>query len=374
MAKRKQRKIRKSIRIDGRVVSKTFTSKEAADNWYNALFNKRASEDGGIPVAPKDGVLFKDFALNEFMVNRMANYPESTWRADEQRLNDYLLPALGNMQMTKILSTHVRLLLSNLVTKNGLSTGTRSRVRALVSAIFNEALNRDEGPLVSINPTFGLSFKGGKRIGQAEPSFLHTTKDCIKYLKAARDISSTHLVIGALGLLAGLRKQEMIALRWAKLDFESHTLEVSEKFIQAAGKIVKGTKRGEKSVRYVPMGGELELILNEHRAGAFYNSDDDFVLHDGDGKNLGPKDIYNLHKYTCAKAKVEVTVHGLRHSFGREFAERSGNIGALKDILGHSNITVTQGYSALGKERLKGFKDIVSYTTCTATKPDKEGQ
>lgn len=361
MAK-KTRKIRKTIRINGKPLSKTFTSRDAADVWYNHQFNRKQLEESGVAVVSRDGVLFRDFARGEFMPARKKEYPMSTWAADEQRLEAYLIPVLGPFPMNKITSNQVRVLLANLVNVSELSPKTRDRVRALISAIFNEALNREDGPLVSSNPTFGLSFKKGKRLGVKKPSFLHTNSDGVKYFKAAAKLSSNHIVIGGLGLNGGLRKQEMIALRWECLDYESGSIEISEKFEQASGKILKGTKGGELSTRHVPMSDELAIILRAHQNQSILQGPGNFILSNEDGSHFGPKQLYNMHMETCAKAKIKVTVHGLRHTFGREFMERSNNMNALKEILGHTNITVTQIYSTLGKERLKSFKEVVSYS------------
>jgi len=375
MAKAKRGKIRKSIRMGRGLLTNTFASKEAADAWYRSMFDKKALEKDGVAVPQKDGILFKDYALNEFMAKRKREYGEATWGADEQRLRDYLLPVLGDRPLNRIQTTDVRALLSDLVHGKGLSEATRDRVRALVSAIYNTAINRDDGPLVANNPTFGLSFKGGKRMGAKEPSYLHTTNECARFLRAAGDLSSTHLVVACLGLMAGLRKQEMIPLRWSRWDTVEHSLEISEKYIQRTGKIVAGTKKGEHSIRFVPLGEEIERVLEAHLETTPHSLDDDFILTGAGGRHLEPKEIYNLVRESAALAKVKVTVHGLRHTFGREFNERSGgNIGALKDILGHSNIMTTQIYSKLGKGRLKRFKDIVSYGTLNAPKTDKEGQ
>lgn len=355
-----KKKIRKSIRINGRSITRTFTSKEAAESWYSQLFNKRVMQTSGLALPVRGGVLVKEFVDNEFMPRRTREYPESTWRADEQRINDHVLPAIGNLQIAKVTPQHVRVLLQNLVDQKELSSGTRSRVRAVISSIFNDALNREAGPLVLANPTFGLKFKG-KRTGETPPSYLHTTKECVEYLSAAHGLSLKHLVVGALGLMAGLRKQEMIALKWRSIDFVAQAIVVSEKFEQASGEVRAGTKGGTRVERFIPMGDELADVLFAHFQASKHAKPKDFVLANADGSNLSAKAIYTLNAQTCASAGLKVTVHGLRHTFGREFAQRSGNLGALKDILGHTNITVTQRYATLGKGRLAEFRGVVSY-------------
>lgn len=351
---------RKSIRIDGRLVTKEFTTAESAKTWYSQMHSKKVLGDFGLKSPKgKSGPLVKDFAEGEFMDRRRANYPESTWAADEQRLRDHVLPTLGNLPIAKVKITHIRSLLTMLTEKKRLSSKTRDRVQALISVIFTEAINRPGGPLVETNPCFGITFRRGKRVGVKPPSYLHTRNECVKYLRAAKELSSMHFAAACLGVMAGLRKQEMIALKFKHIDFEGRVIEVGEKYIQASHEIVRGTKAGEFSVRYVPMSETLATALYEHMHVVKWGTTDDFVLHGEDRAHLSPKQVYWLITEVAKRAEVKVTVHGLRHTFGREFAERSGNMGALQDILGHSNSATTRLYSSLGKERLKGFRDVM---------------
>ncbi len=63
------------------------------------------------------------------------------------------------------------------------------------------------------------------------------------------------------------------------------------------------------------------------------------------------------------KAKLDISPHGLRHTFGREFAQNTGNIKALQAILGHSSSSTTDIYSELAGDRIKGFGEAVTYET-----------
>jgi hypothetical protein len=107
---------RKSIRIDGKLVTKEFTRAEDAKAWYAQMHSKKVFGDFGLNTPkPKSGMLFKEFALGEFMAHRKAHYPDSTWKSDNQRLRDYVVPTIGNMRLTKIRVQHVRQLLVGLV-------------------------------------------------------------------------------------------------------------------------------------------------------------------------------------------------------------------------------------------------------------------
>lgn len=359
MAKAKVKRFQRAIRINGKRIVKWFTSKEAAEHWYNQMYNKKHFQSEGLVLPYGNKVLFGQFVENDWLPNRKKHYPASTYASDLQRLKAYVLPAIGHLQIHKITSVQVRTMLVNLVEERGLATTTRNRVRALISTIFNDALNREE-PLIAVNPTFGLKFSS-KRIGAKAPSNLQTSKDCLLFLKTAKAMDSRTLVICALGLMAGLRKQEQIALRWSGCDFDSQVLEISEKYIQASKEIVHGTKRGEKSTRIVPIGHSLIEILKKHKSETKFSKDINFVICNEDGSHFSPEQIYWTVKKVCEKANLKVTVHGLRHTFGREFVQNSGNMKALQDILGHSSMSTTEIYSKLGKDRLGFFRDAVNF-------------
>ena len=318
----KKRVIQKTIRIGNRRISQRFSTKESAEIWYNQMYNKKHFQSDGIVMAHGKKILVQDYILGEWLTARKKNYPASTWKSDEQRLQDHVLPVIGNIQINRVTAVHIRQLLTNLVSEKNLAPATRNRVRAVISTVFNDALNRDD-PLVSVNPTFGLKFTN-KRLGQKSASNLHTAKDCIRFLKAARELGGQHIVVAALGILSGLRKQEMIALTWENVDYVGHVIEVSKKYVQASNRIVQGTKKGENSIRYASLGKDLLIILRKFQKSSDHNSDIDFVLCKKDGSHLQPKTINRLNDAICKAAGLKVTVHGLRHTYGREFAARTG--------------------------------------------------
>lgn len=137
--------------------------------------------------------------------------------------------------------------------------------------------------------------------------------------------------------------------------------------VQASNSILSGTKAGSDEGRIVPIPAELVRILADWRAGVAKGLEGDFVFTDMNALNLGKRGHYaarvinNWVEAVRARAKVHCTVHGLRHTYGREFAMRGGNIKALQAILGHSSSQMTDRYSNLGGQRLKAFGETVSF-------------
>lgn len=173
-------------------------------------------------------------------------------------------------------------------------------------------------------------------------------------------------------MMAGLRKQEMV-LRYKNVDFVKGEIVITEKLEQVTLKIKSGTKGGENVERRIPVPRILVKLILEHRAKAKFNGDDDFILaRESDGRFLNPGTIYRIHMRVCALAEVKVTVHGLRHTFGREFAERSGNMKALQAMLGHTSSATTDLYSELAGSRLSSFGEVVTFNLKTKRKPAKQ--
>ena len=53
--------------------------------------------------------------------------------------------------------------------------------------------------------------------------------------------------------------------------------------------------------------------------------------------------------------------HDLRHTFASQFVMKGGNIYTLREILGHTDVKMTQRYAHLSPEHLKGATDFLSF-------------
>ncbi|NJM09421.1 MAG: site-specific integrase [Bdellovibrionaceae bacterium] len=214
--------------------------------------------------------------------------------------------------------------------------------------------------MVKSNPVWGVKIKE-KRKGKKRPVFLESAADCLTFLQAAEDLSPEHFLVTATLLMTGIRKQELIALRFKSFDLAFGVLRVSEKYVQATGQVVPGTKTGEDEGRAIPIPKALVRIIREAMAKRPTSGPRSFVVAGADGKHRNARYISRLIEDVCKKAKLHCTVHGLRHTYGREFALNTGNKKALQAILGHSSSMTTDLYSDLAGERIRPFGESVSF-------------
>lgn len=354
------KQFRKTIRLNGKEVkSPRFSRASDAERWYQTKLREKQFTQEGLHLPINDRVILNDYVHLIWLPKRKATYPKSTWYSDEQRYRDYVETNIGRLRVSRINQLQVRSTLKNVVEKHGHSIQTRNRVRALLSKIFNDSMNEDK-PLRTDNPALNISFKDPRQ-GKKAPEFIKREQDITKFMRAAKELSSTHYAYAAIMLMAGPRKSEAIPLKWEDFDSEESELSLNKRFMQAANEIVSGLKSGSEDSRIVGIPDSLVRILNSHRRQSDYQADTDFILSRPDGSNFNPRDLHTLHMEIVKASGIEVTPHGLRHTFGREWAKRGGNMKALQSVLGHSNSAVTDLYSTLAGKQIKKDRNTVSF-------------
>jgi len=139
----------------------------------------------------------------------------------------------------------------------------------------------------------------------------------------------------------GLRLQELLNLEMSDVNISS------EEVLVRQGK-------GQKD-RIVPIHPKLIRILrnyiNERKKRGIHGAH--FFTGAQSEKPLSGKDIRNIcHKLTLDTG-IYFTPHMLRHTFGRLMVEADFDIYKIKEVMGHSNITTTEGYLTVSTENIK---------------------
>jgi integrase len=144
----------------------------------------------------------------------------------------------------------------------------------------------------------------------------------------------------ALGLKAGLRQGEMLALRWADVDLDAGRLSVRRN--TWLGHI--GTPKGGKG-RDVPL---CETAVSELRA---HRRSSTLVFSALAGAALTANACRGPLLRACARAGLRrIGWHVLRHTFASHLVMRGAPLKAVQELLGHSTIEMTMRYAHLSPE------------------------
>ena len=142
----------------------------------------------------------------------------------------------------------------------------------------------------------------------------------------------------------GLRISEAIELTQSSINFENSYIRI--------------TGKGNKE-RIVPVGDEairlLKKYINESRQQILGSRESEYLFISKKGSKLNRKSVWRLLKNYVIRTKIKknITPHTLRHSFATHLIENGADLRSVQELLGHMDISTTQVYTHLAKNKLQ---------------------
>lgn len=142
----------------------------------------------------------------------------------------------------------------------------------------------------------------------------------------------------------GLRVSELVNLKINDIDMFNAT--------------VKTMGKGSKE-RIIPVGdyaiNALSIYLNEHRNSLLKGYFTDALFLNNHGKQMTRAGFFKiLNKLGKEKnIKVSFSPHTLRHSFATHLLDYGADLRSIQELLGHSDISTTQIYTHVSRDKLK---------------------
>ncbi|HYD16624.1 MAG TPA: site-specific integrase, partial [Candidatus Nanoarchaeia archaeon] len=227
--------------------------------------------------------------------------------------------------------------------------GTIRNTIAAVRKMFNEAI---ESGLVTSNPASKMGrYMKAARTNEKKGVAL-TSTEIEQFLSAAAAVCPEYELLFRAGFRAGLRRGELVALRWGDLHFGADE-DDPNRYIYVQHNYVRRLHTDTKSrkPRRVDMSRDLRrglLKLRDERLVEAYakgKSDilDDYVFPSPEGGILDPDNLY--HRYfrpvLTAAGIRKIRLHDLRHTFGSQLILKGASLLYVKEQMGHHSIQVT---------------------------------
>jgi site-specific recombinase XerD len=152
-----------------------------------------------------------------------------------------------------------------------------------------------------------------------------------------------HKLLLLIGYGAGLRRSEIVSLKWEDILFEEHKIHVKQ-------------SKGNKD-RMVMLPFAVLSLLKDYRT--LYPNDTWVFAGQYKGEALSARTVQSVMSTAVTKAGLEkkATVHTLRHSFATHLLEGGTDIRYIQELLGHSSIKTTMIYTHISP---KVVKNIIS--------------
>lgn len=184
------------------------------------------------------------------------------------------------------------------------------------------------------------------RPDQSLPETLHAKEltELLESIDPAEFLGRRDLAILELFYSSGLRLSELCQARLEMMDFD-------ERFLRITGKGGKTriVRVGKKAL------GAIEDYLKNERPALVSKKTSSHIFLSVRGGALSPDRVRQIVKERAALAGIEQNIypHLLRHSFATHLLEGGADLRVIQELLGHADISTTQIYTHVDRERLK---------------------
>ena len=284
------------------------------------------------PAAPKPQIpLFEDYAQEWWDTYESKRLGGGTKIDYEMNLHRHVIPYFKGKRLDEITTKDVQGFYD---ARAEYSNSTCRHWSTLMYGIFNSAI---EDGLIEKNPAKSVRLTMSKK---------KTVRMPISKEEAAQVEANLHLLEGkdllllAILLYTGVRRGEMLGLRWEDIDFDRKLIHVRRQITFINNRPGEKTTKSASGLREVPMLPELEKILLDNMPKDAVPSH--YVV-DGE-EALSERSFRNTWERICKKVHMPkgVTPHVLRHTLLTQLqAAGHVDIKTLQSIAGHSKITMT---------------------------------
>lgn len=337
------------------------TEKEAE---ANRTLMKAELEAGKIEISRN--TLVKDW-ITEWQESYKEQDVNSRWYSDIKGMcNNYINPAIGHMQISKVRPLHIKRIFNDVADKSG---SYNAKLYDILKQIFRTA---SENELIVRDPMTGLK----KPQGTAQKKRRAITD---QERKLTLEVARTHRggLFVLIMLYCGLRPQEVVPLQWHDIDIEHKQIHIY-KALKSDG-IVRNVPKSEAGLRDVPIPDCLLIRLKKERRGPF-----ELVCANTRGERYTSSSFHDLWKNfkremnIAAGCKLDQRTHQLitdviagdltlycyRHTYCTDLQAAGVPINVARELMGHEDISITSKiYTHKSDEALQNAAKLINAHT-----------
>jgi integrase len=318
------------------------TRKEVGEKLKTILLEQQA----GLNIAPHEQTV-ASFLAHWLEQSVRPHLRPMTYRSYEQVVRLYLVPHIGRHQLSKLAPEHVQRMVNTLRTSGGkkgqgLAARSVNYIRNVLRKALNQALK------------WGYVLRNVAQLVEVPRLERHTItplsqEQARRLLEAVKGHRLE--VLYRVALSFGLRRGEVLGLRWEDIDFAAQTLRVALAVQRQYGRLVLVPTKTTASARVLPLPPVLLALLRQHQANqqqerAVYGADWEehgLVFPSTRGTPLEPRNLIRHFKAVLERVGLpsHIRFHDLRHSCATLLIAQGVHPRVVMEMLGHSQISVT---------------------------------
>lgn len=271
------------------------------------------------------------------------NRTDSTHGGYETTIRLHIKPAIGKVPLAQLSPQHILRLLNR-----QRESGLGARARELTYVVLHAALGKAvEWSLISRNPADGVE----KPAAKARERRTLTPEQAIAFL---RSIEGDRLrALYAVTMALGLRQGEALGVRWEDVDLDHLVLRSNVQLQRTDGKYELRAHKTVRSKRTLPLPPFVAEYLREHQArmeaerqaASEWGNEWNLVFVTETGAPINGTWLTHRFQHLLEQAGLpEIDYHGLRHTAGTFLAYLGVSAPAIRDMLGHTQLSTTDVY------------------------------
>jgi len=317
---------------------KTFYGRTRKDVQEQLKIALREQQQGTLVTSPQQSVAQY---LQQWLENHRSGVRLRTYEWYEQLVRLHLVPAIGRIPLQKLTPQQVQSLYTQKL-QEGLSRTTVNTLHAMLHKALEDALRWN---LVARNVCDAVTPPRRDRY-EIQPFSIEQAQ---RFLSAAKGHSLEALFV--LAVSTGMRRGELLAVKWQDIDFSTCTLHVRRIFTRSKGnRYIEAEPKTEKSRRSIVLPALVVDLLSQQRmkqaqakmeAGAAWQ-EHDLVFSTSMGTPLNPSKVIDRFKSLLKKADLPgIRFHDLRHSAASILLGMGIHPKVVQELLGHNQISMT---------------------------------
>lgn len=278
------------------------------------------------PIGIRSKMCFQRYTEAWFKTYKEGKLKPTTLSGYRSNLRRHIYPALGHLHFTEVTTDVLQQFLSD---RQELAHNTLHTMLVLISEILDSAV---EDGLIAKNPALSKKlFIPSDRKKQRKALTLDELQDIIRQLRSLKDVRQKCLL--ALMLFTGMRRGEVLALRWENVDFAQETITVSQALSYSSNQPILSTTKTANGLRTIPMNSLLKELLLPYRSAGYIIGGEKPITH---------MVFKRLYKELSKTVNLHgATPHVFRHSYLSLLNQAGVDPKTIQAIGGHGNFMLT---------------------------------
>ena len=250
-------------------------------------------------------------------------------------IENHIKPNIGDIPIEKLTSLQLQKFYRRLLTEGrvpriesekqprGLSAKTVRNINQVISSAMDMAVRHK---LILTNPTEGCELP---KVEHREMKTL-PAEQLGAFLREAKESGVYELYY--LDLATGLRRGELLGLKWEDVDLQNGIIHVRRQVARVDGEVKELPLKTKNAYRNISISQDAVVMLTEMEA----HRSSDYVFPSPTGGPISPDSVNNmLHRVLKRAGLPSIRFHDLRHTFATLALQNGVDIKTVSGMLGH---------------------------------------